>query len=406
MTNSKIDQTEPYIRFPCFSGEWQLTSLGENLVQHQERISAPSPLPVYSSTRTGLKLQKEYYDDREVTNEGEYGVVPEGYFVYRHMSDDNTFKFNINYTGSKVAVSKEYPVFTTLGLNSDFLLLKLNYGSDFQRFAAMQKLGGTRTRLYFNKLCSWKTQLPDEDEQQKIAAFLTSVDKKLNKLRRKQELLETYKRGLMQKIFSQEICFKQDNGSDFPDWEEKKLGDIFERVTRKNSENNTNVLTISAQHGLINQEKYFNKSVSAQDVTGYYLLETDNFAYNKSYSKGYPMGAIKRLKSYDKGVVSTLYICFKNKKKEETNFYEHYFDAGLLNKELHKIAQEGARNHGLLNLSVVEFFRDINIMRPHPDEQDKISLVLTAMNEKLSVESQRITRLESFKKALLQKMFV
>jgi type I restriction enzyme S subunit len=104
----------------------------------------------------------------------------------------------------------------------------------------------------------------------------------------------------MQKLFKQEIRFKGEDGNAFPDWQEISFDKVFERVTRKNKEDNQNVLTISAQRGLINQEKYFNKSVSAKNVTGYYLLEKGEFAYNKSYSKGYPMGAIKQGKSMKK----------------------------------------------------------------------------------------------------------
>ena len=210
----------------------------------------------------------------------------------------------------------------------------------------------------------------NNNEQQKIANFLSSVDKKIQQLTEKQSLLQQYKKGIMQKLFSQEIRFKDEQGNDFPDWEEKKFGGLFHRVTNKNKENNSNVLTISAQRGLINQEKYFNKSVSAKDVTCYYLIEKGSFAYNKSYSKGYPMGAIKRLNNYEKGVVSTLYICFKAINGVSDEFYEQYFDAGLLNREIHKIAQEGARNHGLLNVSVTEFFRDMKINKPCLAEQN------------------------------------
>jgi len=138
------------------------------------------------------------------------------------------------------------------------------------------------------------------------------------------------------------------------EWEEKKFGEVFERITRKNKENNSNVLTISAQQGLVNQKNYFNKSVSSKDIRGYYLLHKNDFAYNKSYSNGYPLGAIKKLSRYNKGVVSTLYICFKAK-SNNVLFLEQFFNSGYLNKEIHKIAQEGARNHGLLNISVVEF---------------------------------------------------
>jgi len=174
----------------------------------------------------------------------------------------------------------------------------------------------------------------------------------------------------------------------------------------KNKENNLNVMTISAQQGLINQEKYFNKSVSASDVTGYYLLKKGEFAYNKSYSAGYPMGAIKRLNRYDEGCLSTLYICFEAKEKGLPEFFEQYFEAGMLNHEIKKIAQEGARNHGLLNISVVEFFRDIKIDFPCMEEQQKIANFLTAIDQKIDQAWSTLEQTKAFKKGLLQKMFV
>jgi type I restriction enzyme S subunit len=118
------------------------------------------------------------------------------------------------------------------------------------------------------------------------------------------------------------------------------------------------------------------------------------------------MGAIKRLKNYDKGVVSTLYICFKTKDSAYVGFYEHYFDAGLINKELHKIAQEGARNHGLLNMSVLEFFQDVHLPLPAIEEQKAIAKFLNSIDEKISLFEKQLEETEVFKKGLLQKMFV
>ncbi|UII26317.1 restriction endonuclease subunit S [Fulvivirga maritima] len=248
--------------------------------------------------------------------------------------------------------------------------------------------------------------LPSLPEQKKIADFLSAVDKKIEQLTRKKELLEQYKKGLMQKLFAQEIRFKDDNDEEFPEWEEKRLGSVFERVKRKNKENNLNVLTISAQQGLVNQEDYFNKSVSAKDVTGYYLLHKGEFAYNKSYSKGYPLGAIKRLDKYEKGVVSTLYICFKLNENNDSDYFMAFLEHGSINHELHKIAQEGARNHGLLNLSVVEFFNDIKFKTPSLREQVKIGQFLKSLSDKIYIANQELEKDQTFKKGLLQQMFV
>lgn len=246
---------------------------------------------------------------------------------------------------------------------------------------------------------------PPPPEQQKIAAFLTTTDQRISLLQKKKALLEQYKKGVTQKIFQREIWFKDEDGKEFPEWEIKRFGEVFERITRKNKENNLNVLTISAQQGLVNQESYFNKSVSAKDVTGYYLLEKDDFAYNKSYSKGYPMGAIKRLTEFDKGVVSTLYICFKAI-EDNVLFLEQYFDSGLINGEIQKIAQEGVRNHGLLNISVVEFFRDIEIRMPCKSEQQKIANFLSSIDRKIKLVNTQLEKTQQWKKGLLQQMFI
>ena len=187
------------------------------------------------------------------------------------------------------------------------------------------------------------------------------------------------------------------------DWEVKTFQSIFERVTRKNIVNNQNVLTISAQHGLVNQEDFFNKSVSSEDLSGYILLNKGEFAYNKSYSNGYPMGAIKRLKKYDQGVVSSLYIYFKAI-KDEPEFYEHYFEAGMLNREIYKIAQEGARNHGLLNMSVIEFFKDLHVAKPPKIEQQKIAQILTTWDAAITKQEELIKEKEQLKKGLMQKL--
>jgi type I restriction enzyme S subunit len=289
--------------------------------------------------------------------------------------------------------------------DSKYLEVYLNSDS-VRKIFDQRKNGSALKEIPISELKKIPVRYPEYKEQQKIGDFLFVVDRKISLLKEKHALLEQYKKGVMQKLFSQEIRFKDENGNEFPDWQDTRLDNVFQRVIQKNKENNQNVLTISAQRGLINQEKYFNKSVSAKDVTGYYLLNGGDFAYNKSYSKGYPMGAIKRLNNYDKGVVSTLYICFKSHGNQHDAFWEQYFEAGLLNREISKIAQEGARNHGLLNVSVTEFFRDIIVHEPSEKEQVRIAEFLGTLDKKLKLVSQQIKLTQTFKKGLLQQMFV
>jgi len=289
-------------------------------------------------------------------------------------------------------------------INSNFLYQFLR-SDNFLKDISNELVGSDQPYIRSNLFQVTKLNFPTLSEQQKIASFLSAVDEKIQQLSRKKELLEQYKKGVMQQLFSGKLRFKDENEKDYPDWEEKKLGEVANRVIRKNKENNINVLTISAQLGLVSQLEYFNKSVSAKDVKNYYLIERNDFAYNKSYSKGYPMGAIKRLKKYDKGVVSTLYICFSFREMVSLNFMEHYFEYGLHNKEIEKVAQEGARNHGLLNIGVKDFL-NIELILPSIIEQQKIANFLSSIDDKIENTNKQITQTQTFKKGLLQQMFV
>lgn len=191
----------------------------------------------------------------------------------------------------------------------------------------------------------------------------------------------------------------------FPtDWQETRVIDRFDRVTRKNDENNKNVLTISAQQGLISQGDYYDKEIASEDKSTYYLMEKGDFAYNKSYSSGYPFGAIKRLEAFEKGIVSPLYICFAPKKETDSDFYRFYFDSGLFNREIYRIAQEGARNHGLLNVATEDFFGATLIDLPK-DEQKKIAQILDACDRVIELKQKLVDELKKLKKVCLAKMF-
>lgn len=189
------------------------------------------------------------------------------------------------------------------------------------------------------------------------------------------------------------------------DWKVMRLKDKFDRLSRKNAEGNTNVLTISAQYGLINQEEFFKKEVASDDKSNYFLLHRGEYAYNKSYSNGYPFGAIKRLSRYDKGVVSPLYICFSaNADNACPEYYEQYFEAGKMNHEIQAFAQEGARNHGLLNISVSDFFNSF-ILVPPVSEQQRIAKILSAQDKVIECYEKKIAQLQLMKKYYLQNMF-
>ena len=190
------------------------------------------------------------------------------------------------------------------------------------------------------------------------------------------------------------------------DWEQCKLGDVANRVTTKNKGIVSKLpLTISAQDGLVSQEEFFNKKVASTDLSSYLLLHLGDFAYNKSYSSGYPFGTIKRLEKYPQGVVSSLYIAFKPKSRISSNFMAQYYESSNWHKEIYKCAAEGARNHGLLNVSPTDFFAT-NLKIPiAKSEQLKIGKLLKEVDQTITLHEEKKRQLERLKSALLQKMF-
>ncbi len=189
------------------------------------------------------------------------------------------------------------------------------------------------------------------------------------------------------------------------EWCYQSLSKYVNRITTKNKNNESDlVLTISAQYGLVDQTFFFNRNVSSSNLTGYYLLNNGDFAYNKSYSNGYPWGAIKRLNKYNQGVVSSLYICFKTNNLIDSNFLEQYFETNKWYQQISEVSVEGARNHGLLNIAVNDFFNTKHYI-PSIKEQEKISKFLLLLDKKIELQTKKIEDLKLFKLYLQNKLY-
>ena len=183
-------------------------------------------------------------------------------------------------------------------------------------------------------------------------------------------------------------------------WEQRKLGEVVERITRKNENlESTLPLTISAQYGLINQNEFFDKRIASKDVSGYFLVRNGEFAYNKSTSSDAPWGAIKRLDSYESGVLSTLYIVFKisDERKTNSDYIVTYYNTDLWHKGIQAIAAEGARNHGLLNVAPADFFETNLTMPKDYAEQQQIGSFFQQLDHLITLHQRK--RLGRYKKA-------
>ena len=190
------------------------------------------------------------------------------------------------------------------------------------------------------------------------------------------------------------------------EWSRVRLDNFTERILRKNKNNISSLpLTISAQYGLVDQITFFNKIIASKDMSNYYLLKKGEFAYNKSYSSDYPWGAIKRLDNHEQGALSSLYICFAPQNNVNSDFLLQYFESPKWHKEVAEIAVEGARNHGLLNISVQDFFKTHHYIPYTKQEQNKIATFLSLLDERIATQNKIIEELKQLKNGIIEKQY-
>ena len=268
--------------------------------------------------------------------------------------------------------------------------------------------GVSVVHLYGGDLKMLSVTFPQSPEQKKIADCISLLDRRISVQSGLIEDLKNIKKYLMEQLFCQpkEKSPRLRLVGMSGEWKRVRLCDVVQRVTTRNKTNKcTRVLTIAAQYGLIDQQEFFNKQIASSDLTTYYLLHRGDFAYNKSYSSDYPWGAVKRLDNYDEGVLSSLYICFCPNHSIDSDFLRHYFESTKWYRGISEISGEGARNHGLLNMSVDDYFNTMHRF-PSIEEQTCISHVLNSFDRKVLIEESILEKLRRQKSYLLNNMFI
>ena len=268
--------------------------------------------------------------------------------------------------------------------------------------------GVSVVHLYGESLKRLIVHYPSKPEQEKISSLLAAIDERITTQIRTIEDLKAEKKYLLEQLFClpNEYSPKMRLHGYCGNWQKVRLSEIVNRITRRNKENGSNrVLTIAAQYGLIDQQEFFKKQIASSDLSNYYLLHNGDFAYNKSYSGDYPWGAVKRLDKYPDGVLSSLYICFRPTEHVDSDFLCYYFESTKWYRGIMEISGEGARNHGLLNMSVEDFFATL-LRIPTIEEQKDISKMLNIFSQKVAIEEQLLNKLQVQKNFLLNEMFV
>ena len=252
---------------------------------------------------------------------------------------------------------------------------------------------------------SIKCCFPQKAEQTRLAEFITLLDKRIAAQGKYVESLKKYKRGVFEAVFSQKLRLVPTELQ--KPWKQYKLSDFATRVTRKNGKQTDIPLTISAQYGLIDQRNFFSKTVASTDMSGYYLLQKGEYAYNRSTSNDYPFGSIKRLELYTMGAVSTLYLCFAIKEEVvNSDLAKWYFESSQWYKGINNICAEGARNHGLLNVPTDGFFNTVHTLPSDPNEQLAIVNYLSNIQKKYETAQRCLQVIENLRSGLLQQLFI
>ena len=398
----------PNLRFKEFSDEWNQVVLGDFLIKSSAITTENSDIPVATSSRKGLFLQTEYFNKEIAAKDTTgYNIVKKGYFTYRHMSDDSKFFFNINNKWDEILVSPEYPVFTTnQNLDSYFLQLHLNDSKSFSKFCKIQKKGGTRTRLYYSVLEGYKLLLPNIHEQEKISSFFSLIDKKIELQTEKVEELKNYKKGIMQKIFSQELRFKDENGNEYPEWEEKKLEecvDIFLGLTYTPTYVPKGIPFLSVKDISNNSEICFDniKYISEEE----YKIATSNAKPQKGDILFGRVGTLGNPIIITEEIDICIFVSLGFLRVKGDNisnlFISQWMKSELFLKQVEmKIAGSSQKN---LNTGWLKSF---NIDIPSINEQNKICRLLNNIDLKIKREQEKLDNLNEYKKGLLQQMFI
>jgi len=370
----------PELRFPEFEGEWEKKKLGE----------------VTDSISSGKSNNKLAFG--EFPFYGSTGLI--GYTN------------NYGYTGKIILIARVganagslYKVDGKYSVSDNTLMLKINDKGilDFVQYYLnkydLNKLvfGSGQPLITGGHLKELSLYFPDLPEQSKIATFLTAVDEKLQALKKKKSLLEVYKKGVMQKLFSQELRFRSGDGKEFGDWEEKKGRDLFSAISNKNHKSDLPILAISQEFGAVPREMInYQISVTEKSVESYKIVEIGDFIISlRSFQGGIEY-------SNYKGICSPAYIILRNTKPINSIFFKYYFKTEYYIQRLCE-KLEGIRDGKMISY---QYFSEIELPYPSVQEQTRIANFISILDEKINHTQTEITKTEVWKKGLLQKMFV
>ena len=399
-------EKRPKLRFPGFDEPWKATAFGDLVHEFSNRTKVEDEDVLLSAAIEGMFLNTELFGhQRGASNKG-YKKIKYGTMV---LSTQNLHlgNANVNQRFEHGMVSPAYKTYDISGCSIDLIAQWIKSDAVKRFFYNATTVGASvcRRNVEWDTLYGQSLFLPSLPEQEKIANLLTLLSNRIEKQRQLIIALKKYKRGVFEAVFSQKLRLVPTELQ--KPWKQYKLSDFATRVTRKNGNQTDIPLTISAQYGLIDQRDFFSKMVASTDMSGYYLLQKGEFAYNRSTSNEYPFGSIKRLELYPMGAVSTLYLCFAIKEEVvNSDLAKWYFESSQWYKGINNICAEGARNHGLLNVPTDGFFNTVHTLPSDPNEQLAVVDYLSNIQKKYEAAQRCLQAIENLRSGLLQQLFI
>jgi type I restriction enzyme, S subunit len=399
----------PKLRFPEFAETWKEFRVAAVL----ERVEKPVTIDVdklYS--QIGVRSHGRGIFHKDVVTGKELGEKRVFYVV------PNSLVLNIVFAWEQaVAIATEaelgfvashrFPMFVEKNEKSYLPFLRALFlrkrGKQLLELASPGGAGRNKT-LGQQEFLKLRIQLPSRKEQKKIAACLEVVDAKIAALGAAVSGLETYKRGLVQALFSQRLRFTKPDGTAFPDWEEKRLGEVLHEHKSKSTGKEL-VFSVSVHKGLVNQIEHLGRSFSAATTDHYNRVNPHDIVYTKSPTGDFPFGIIKQSHVENDVIVSPLYGVFTPETPALGYMLHSYFESSVnVSNYLSPIVQKGAKN--TINITNAGFLSNILNLPTSHTEQQKIADAFAAMNAKIQAATSQVSKMETFKKGLLQQMFV
>ena len=389
----------PKLRFKEFSDEWEKLN-AEEIFENISNKKHNGDLPVLAVTQDKGVVSRDSLDLKiNSSEEGikNYKIIEPGNFIISLRS----FQGGIEYSDILGIGSPAYTVLKSKKNIEDifykFYLKKSSFISELNKTIEGIRDGKQISYSMFSKL---KLPYPSIEEQEKIANFLSSIDKKISLTEEKLELFREYKKGVMQKIFSQELRFKNSNGNDYPEWEEKRLGDYLIKYDETTIKNNQYPVLTSSRKGIFLQKDYFaGQDIASEDTTGYNIVPRGYFTYRHMSDDLIFKFNINNI--VDKGIVSTLYPVFTTKNINDY-FLKMKLNEGIEFKRYSLLQKQGGSRTYMYFSKLLE----LKLQLPILEEQQKIADFLSSIDNKIESIEKELEGLKEFKKGLLQQIFV